>query len=268
MTDSLSGLHYENEKLKFFATAEGYVNSNLSNGAQLRQAFSYVYNYTDHLGNIRLSYTKGSGENPPVILEENHYYPFGLKHKKYGSGHKDFVCVDEDCYEVGIDVVPPQARKPYQYKYQGQERQDELGLNWDSFKWRNYDFALGRFMSIDPLSEKYEWQSVYSFSSNQPVHAPEIEGLESSNDKSLMSRIADSFGFDTFRHQQDLKYAQTPQERTAIGSRIENSQGRLETTGMVVQTYAYGTAAAGLAPWAAIGGALASGYGSYSTWFA
>lgn len=92
-----------------------------------------------------------------------------------------------------------------------------------------------------------------------------------------MSRIADSFGFDIFRHQQDLKYAQTPQERTEIGNRIENSQARLETTGMVVQTYAYGTAAAGLAPWVAIGGAyaapyvggaLASGYGSYSTWFA
>src|SRR5690606_4204627 len=256
-TDYLSGFHYENEVLKFFATAEGYVNvSILING---QYSYSYVYNYTDHLGNIRVSYTGGRGpSSPPVILEENHYYPFGLKHKKYGSVNYDFIELEDDeGYYVGIDIVPPGVRKPYQYKYQGQERQDELGLNWDSFKWRNYDFAIGRFMSIDPLSEKYEWQSVYSFSSNQPVHAPEIEGLESSNDKSLMSRIADSFGFDIFRHQQDLKYAQTPQERTAIGNRIENSQARLETTGMVVQTYAYGTAAAGLAPWVAIGGAYA-----------
>jgi RHS repeat-associated core domain len=70
----------------------------------------------------------------------------------------------------------------YKYKFQGQERQDELGLNWDSFKWRNYDYAIARFMSIDPLAEKYEDYTPYQFSSNQPVHANEVEGLESSND--------------------------------------------------------------------------------------
>src|SRR5690554_1730119 len=179
MTDYQGIFHYENETLRFFLTAEGYVNTNISSGNQTRQAFSYVYNYTDHLGNIRLSYTASRGiNNPPVILEENHYYPFGLKHKKYGSVDKDLVCVDEDCYEVGIDVVPPQARKTYQYKYQGQERQDELGLNWDSFKWRNYDYALGRFMSIDPLAEKYPYNSTYAFQENKMGLGRELEGLE------------------------------------------------------------------------------------------
>lgn len=43
--------------------------------------------------------------------------------------------------------------KAYKYKCQGQERQDELGLNWDSFKYRNYDYAIGRFMSIDPAPQ-------------------------------------------------------------------------------------------------------------------
>ena len=66
----------------------------------------------------------------------------------------------------------------HKYKYQGQERQDELGLNWDSFKWRNYDYAIGRFMSIDPLAEEYEDYTPYQFASNQPVHAQEVEGLE------------------------------------------------------------------------------------------
>src|SRR5690606_10914070 len=65
---------------------------------------------------------------------------------------------------------------------QGQERQDELGLNWDSFKWRNYDYAIARFMSVDPLAEEYSYQSVYQFASNQPVHAQEIEGLENAFD--------------------------------------------------------------------------------------
>ncbi|WP_290863030.1 RHS repeat-associated core domain-containing protein [Flavobacterium sp.] len=66
----------------------------------------------------------------------------------------------------------------YKYKYQGQELQDELGLNWYSFKWRNYDPAIGRFMSIDPLSEKYAYQSHYNFSENRVIDGFELEGLE------------------------------------------------------------------------------------------
>ena len=65
---------------------------------------------------------------------------------------------------------------PYQYKYQGQERQDELGLNWDSFKWRNYDYAIGRFMSVDPLAEKYKKWSGYNYAMNNPVYFIDPDG--------------------------------------------------------------------------------------------
>jgi hypothetical protein len=37
-------------------------------------------------------------------------------------------------------------------------------------------------MSIDPLAEKYNWMTCYQFSSNQVVHARELEGLESYDD--------------------------------------------------------------------------------------
>ena len=47
--DYMGGFHYQGGSLKFFATAEGYVNKTSS-------VYSYVYNYTDHLGNIRMSY--------------------------------------------------------------------------------------------------------------------------------------------------------------------------------------------------------------------
>ncbi|MFV0158056.1 hypothetical protein OBK24_06220 [Empedobacter falsenii] len=66
----------------------------------------------------------------------------------------------------------------YKYKYQGQERQDELGLNWDSFKWRNYDYAIARFFNIDPLAEQYSYQSPYNFAENRVVDGRELEGLE------------------------------------------------------------------------------------------
>src|SRR5690606_30360994 len=178
-TDYQSGFQYENQVLKFFATAEGYVNVTTSPKTGVRR-FGYVYNYIDHLGNIRLSYTKGTGENPPVIMEENHYYPFGLKHKKYGSVDKDLVCVDEeeeDCYEIGIDVVPPQSRKPYQYKYNHQEWQDELNLNVTAMDFRQYDNALGRFHNMDALASSIPSITPYHFGFSNPVYWADPSGL-------------------------------------------------------------------------------------------
>ena len=74
--------------LKFFPTSEGYLRASEGKSGY---AYSYVYNYADHLGNIRLSYAKDP-ENPNVlkIIEESHYYPFGLKHANYNSDQLAF----------------------------------------------------------------------------------------------------------------------------------------------------------------------------------
>jgi RHS repeat-associated protein len=92
-----------------------------------------VFNYTDHLGNTRLSYTKDTTTGSLKILEENNYYPFGLKHNSYN-----------------VDNL----QLEYKYKYNGKELQDELGLNMYDYGARNYDPALGRWMNIDPLAEE------------------------------------------------------------------------------------------------------------------
>src|SRR5690606_10792698 len=137
----------------FFATSEGYVNIlRKGTGSLAKIAYSYVYNYTDHLGNIRLSYVNNA--TVPTIIEENHYYPYGLKHKQYGSVDYDFVLLDEETeegYFVGIDIVPPGERKSFQYKYNGKEFQDELNLNVTAMDFRQYDNALGRFNAMDPV---------------------------------------------------------------------------------------------------------------------
>jgi RHS repeat-associated protein len=62
--------------------------------------------------------------------------------------------------------------------YIGQERQEDLGLNWDSFRYRNYDVAIGRFFGVDPISEKYYYLTNYQFAHNNPVWKIELEGLE------------------------------------------------------------------------------------------
>jgi len=168
VTDYL-GFQYKDGVLQFFPTSEGYV-------SHTKGSYSYVYNYTDHLGNVRMSYAKNPASPSELkIIEENHYYPFGLKHQNYNSEEFLFDKKDSNLQlraPVGGQILP------YQYKYQGQERQDELGLNWDSFKYRNYDYAIGRFMNLDPLAEDYSYQSPYNFAENRVVDGRELEGLE------------------------------------------------------------------------------------------
>ena len=62
--------------------------------------------------------------------------------------------------------------------FQGQRFDEELGLNWVQFKWRNHDPQIGRFIEIDPLSEKYVYNSTYAFSENCVTSHVELEGLE------------------------------------------------------------------------------------------
>ena len=167
-TDYLGGFQYVDDKLQFFPTAEGYV-------SVIDNEFRYVYNYTDHLGNIRLSYSRPKEGYPVEILEENHYYPFGMKHSDYAEEKYKYV---KETDGNGFVVLEAVERSDYQYKFLGQERQDELGLNWDTFRHRNYDYAIARFFGVDPIAEEYMSISTYQFAHNNPVWKIEIEGLE------------------------------------------------------------------------------------------
>ena len=64
-------------------------------------------------------------------------------------------------------------------KFQGQPFDDDLGLNWYGFKWRNHDPQIGRFIQIDPLANDYVYNSTYAFSENKVTNHVELEGLES-----------------------------------------------------------------------------------------
>src|SRR5690554_6989067 len=129
-TDYINGFQYENNVLQFFPHPEGYVKRNTNN------TYLYVYQYKDHLGNVRLSYAdvnkNGTIEPASEILEENNYYPFGLLHKGYNE------VVNSNRNEA--------AEK---YKFNSKEYQDELGLNVTAMDFRQYDAALGRFYSMD-----------------------------------------------------------------------------------------------------------------------
>jgi RHS repeat-associated protein len=165
-TDYQGGYQYLNAQLQFFPHAEGYVN--VVNGDR----FNYVYNYTDHLGNIRVSYGLDPESNVLKILEENHYYPFGLKHKNYGVDLRTYR--DNGLGEIRLPLV---SEVSYKYKYNGKEWQDELGLNVYDYDNRVYDPAISRFWQPDPLAEQGRRWSPYNYCFNNPIYFQDPDGM-------------------------------------------------------------------------------------------
>ncbi|MCZ8190649.1 MAG: RHS repeat-associated core domain-containing protein [Microcystis sp. LE19-338.1B] len=136
--------------------------------------FSYVYNYTDHLGNIRLSYAQDPDTQQLKIVEQNHYYPFGLRHTNY-SGGKMQVVKEQEFKRM---APTPEELLSYKYKYNGKEWQDELGLNLYDYGARNYDAAIGRWMNIDPKAETSRRWNPYTYCYNNPLRFVDPDGME------------------------------------------------------------------------------------------
>ena len=162
-TDYAGNYVYENNDLQFFNTAEGYVAVTVIKTFPIQFIFKYVYQYKDHLGNIRLSYSDNVLKNGSIeqneIIEESNYQPFGLKMHGFNS-----------------NVSSNGNSLAQHYKYNGKELLEELGLNTYDFGARNYNPALGRWMNINPLAARYDAHSPYNFTINNPIYFVDPDG--------------------------------------------------------------------------------------------
>ncbi|KAA2216559.1 DUF6443 domain-containing protein [Maribacter flavus] len=154
-TTHYAGNHvYENGTLQFFSQPEGYVTPNGSGG------YDYVYQYKDHLGNVRLSYqdidNDGSVDSSEILQERN-YYPFGLEHRGYNGS--------------------VQGVKNNYMTYNGKEWNESLGLNLYEMDMRQYDPAIARWTSMDPVTH-FEY-STYSAFDNNPIYWADPSGADS-----------------------------------------------------------------------------------------
>ena len=156
-TDYAANYIYENNVLQLFHQPEGFVEPDGGSG------YNYIYQYKDHLGNVRVNYTDINQNNANAvaleIVEEKNYYPFGLQHKGYND--------------------QPSARRNMvgqRFGFGGKELTEELGLETYDFGARNYDASLGRWMNIDPLADKYHSISAYSYVANNPLFFKDPDG--------------------------------------------------------------------------------------------
>jgi len=69
------------------------------------------------------------------------------------------------------------------YKFNGIERNEDFGLNWDMAEFRSYDPAIGRWHQIDPLAELAPEMTPYRFGFNNPILYSDPLGLFESREE-------------------------------------------------------------------------------------
>lgn len=160
---SISNVHYagnivyNGNELQHIVSSEGQV---VKDG----NTYKYQYFLRDHLGNVRVVFGEDGGGDAE-ILQEDHYYPFGLTY------------MGDLNYNYGTEEN--------KYLYQGKELQDDHNLQWHDFGARMYDAQLGRWHCPDPL---LQFASPYLAMGNSPVNGTDPSGMWFDRIKGMSSR--------------------------------------------------------------------------------
>jgi RHS repeat-associated protein len=129
-----------------------------------KNGYVYVYcsnesQYNVFFDNLQVIHTKGP------LLEETHYYPFGLT--MAGISSKAIGRI-ENKYKFNDGT-----------ELDNKEFTDGSGLDLYSTEFRSYDPQIGRFLQIDDLADWNEGWSPYVFANNNPILLNDPLGLSS-----------------------------------------------------------------------------------------
>jgi RHS repeat-associated protein len=72
------------------------------------------------------------------------------------------------------------AQTGYRYGFNGKENDNEIKGegNQQDYGMRIYDPRVGRFLSVDPLSVDFPWNSPYSYAEGDPINYLDLDGAE------------------------------------------------------------------------------------------
>ncbi|RZK25507.1 MAG: hypothetical protein EOO43_05365, partial [Flavobacterium sp.] len=71
------------------------------------------------------------------------------------------------------------ATNGYRYGFNGKENDNDVKGegNQQDYGMRIYDTRIGKFLSIDPLFQKYIWQSSYLCAQDNPIKLIDFDGM-------------------------------------------------------------------------------------------
>lgn len=89
------------------------------------------------------------------------------------------------CFLDNMDYYPFGMQMPsrsftgasgYRFGFNGKEKDTETSTQ--DYGLRIYNPALGKFLSVDPLTHEFPWNSTYAFAENDVIRAIDLEGAE------------------------------------------------------------------------------------------
>ena len=169
------------------------------------------YQYTNHLDSASLELDENA-----LIISYEEFHPFG-----------------STAYQLHTNNSQVSLKR---YRYVHKERDEETGLYY--YGARYHAGWLCRFVSVDPLKDKYPFYSTYQYAGNQPITFVDLDGLEPGNpplaqdNTAVASTPHPSAGFEQTKPSFGDEFGQ-------VGTAISNTLGGTNKTFEVANVQKY-----------------------------
>lgn len=155
---TLASAGYEELKLSLIAPTTGYIEAYVGNESEVDVYFD----------DVTLDY------HPGLQIQENQYDPWGLN-------------------LAGLNYTSPGMHDLNKYQFNGKEQQDDLGLNLTDYGARLYDPQLGKWHSVDPLTNSMRRYSPYNYCFDNPLRFIDPDGMGPETVKPLGTKSQEAY---------------------------------------------------------------------------